>query len=340
MLAFSWAIFSEIPTLHAYYYPDIEKNNNFVDDSEKERTKFNSSIKLLWLVLLFTVCIYIFLNPALLFFRNLIIFLVWGTQLFVVLNVFRIVFYSIVGVKKNYLYFSAQHNSMRILSTTIFTFLNIIPLNKVLSLTNKNNISALYDFWITVFYFSINIVFNFFILCIVMFFMQDIFIYIKQKSLYNKVRSNLTENFKLSFDFETYLKNVWMSIYSVNRSLKFLIKVYYSILILATYGLKIIGSMVILIKRFRNKIIKYLRKLGIVLISMDPNYIIALSARLSALISIIVTFIIFKYESIISQNGLDIMEFVFTIFLLPVIFNEIMKLRKAKSLKLYRGNHD
>lgn len=339
-MAFTWAIFSEIPTLHAYYYPDIEKTNNSVDDFEKERTEFNSSINLLWLVLLIVMCIYIFLNPSLLFFRNIIIFLVWGSQLFVVLNVFRIVFYSIVGVKKNYLYFSAQHNSMRILSTTIFTFLNIIPLSKLLPLINKNNFSGLYDFWITVFYFSINIVFNFFILCIVMFFMQDIFIYIKQKSLYKKVRTNLAENFKLSLDFETYLKNVWMSIYSVNRSLKFLIKVYYSILVLATYGLKIIEFMVILIKRFRNKIIKYLRKLGIVLISMDPNYIIALSARLSALISIIITFIIFKYESIISQNGLDIMEFVFTIFLLPVIFNEILKLRKAKSLKLYKGNHD
>lgn len=71
--------------------------------------------------------------------------------------------------------------------------------------------------------------------------------------------------------------------------------------------------------------------MGIILISMDSNYIIALSARVSILISIVITFIIFKYESIISENGLDVMEFIFTIFLLPFIFNEILKLRKSKS---------
>lgn len=91
------------------------------------------------------------------------------------------------------------------------------------------------------------------------------------------------------------------------------------------------GFLVIRVKIVRNKTVKYSRKFGISLIKLNSDYIIALSARISVVISLTITYVLFKYFSIISDIGLDVMEFIFTIFLLPVIFNEIMKLRKVKS---------
>lgn len=161
--------------------------------------------------------------------------------------------------------------------------------------------------------------------------MKDISIYIKLKSLFKKVKPHIEENFLLSLYIENFKKNIWEKTYSVNHIFKILIKFSYSIFVLVSYVIRVIGFVVTFIKKVRNTLIKNLNKMGIILISMDSNYIIALSARVSILISIVITFIIFKYESIISENGLDVMEFIFTIFLLPFIFNEILKLRKSKS---------
>lgn len=333
LLVTSWAIFNIFPTLYDYYYPNIENGNNSVNNDENERIRFNNRINLFWLVIFLIGYIYVFTRTDLIFLKKTILYLTWGIQLFVILSVFRIVFYSIVGIKKNYLYFSAQHNSMRVLSTTLvnFLFIFVFPLNSFLSLKTQNNSSGVYDLLITIFYFSLNTVFNFFIICIVIFFMKDISIYIKLKSLFKKFKPHIEENFLPSLYIENFKKNIWEKTYSANHIFKIIIKFSYSILVLISYITRVIGFVVTFFKKVRNTLIKNLYKMGIILISMDSNYIIALSARVSILISIVITFIIFKYESIISEKGLDVMEFIFTIFLLPFIFNEILKLRKSKS---------
>lgn len=48
-----------------------------------------------------------------------------------------------------------------------------------------------------------------------------------------------------------------------------------------------------------------------------------MAARLSLIYSSTITFIIFSYYNVISNNGFLIFEFMTTIFLLPIIFNEI-----------------
>lgn len=257
--------------------------------------------------------------------------MIWGAQFVVTANVFSIVFYSIVGIKKEYIYFSAQHNSMRHLSTMIFLFLSLFPVGNLFLLISKNNSTLLDDFFNTFFFVSLCVVFNFFIICISIFFAQDIMVYIKEKSLYKKIRKKISENFRLSTYIEKLKRDLWKKTYLMMNPLKFLCRFFYSILLLVSYIINIMGFLVIRVKIVRNKTVKYSRKFGISLIKLNSDYIIALSARISVVISLTITYVLFKYFSIISDIGLDVMEFIFTIFLLPVIFNEIMKLRKVKS---------
>ncbi|WP_181236407.1 hypothetical protein [Enterococcus avium] len=319
--------------MHAYYYPNMDNKNNrgHEDFYEVKRAKFNSWINFLWM-LVFLICyIYIYMNPKFIILKKIVTYMIWGAQFVVTANVFSIVFYSIVGIKKKYIYFSAQHNSMRHLSTMIFLFLSLFPVGNLFLLISKNNSTLLDDFFNTFFFVSLCVVFNFFIICISIFFAQDIMVYIKEKSLYKKIRKKISENFRLSTYIEKLKRDLWKKTYLMMNPLKFLCRFFYSILLLVSYIINIMGFLVIRVKIVRNKTVKYSRKFGISLIKLNSDYIIALSARISVVISLTITYVLFKYFSIISDIGLDVMEFIFTIFLLPVIFNEIMKLRKVKS---------
>lgn len=67
--------------------------------------------------------------------------------------------------------------------------------------------------------------------------------------------------------------------------------------------------------------------------------VIYIIARLSVIYSISVTFFIFNYYEVISRSGLSFFEFIATIFLLPLIFNEIKDFReRSNNMKVKEVN--
>lgn len=64
---------------------------------------------------------------------------------------------------------------------------------------------------------------------------------------------------------------------------------------------------------------------------MNFDKIVYLVARISFIYSIALTYIIFNYFSVISDSGFIFFEFMATIFLLPIIFNEITKFKESNS---------
>ncbi len=89
--------------MHAYYYPNMDNKNNrgHEDFYEVKRAKFNSWINFLWM-LVFLICyIYIYMNPKFIILKKIVTYMIWGAQFVVTANVFSIVFYSIVGIKRN-----------------------------------------------------------------------------------------------------------------------------------------------------------------------------------------------------------------------------------------------
>ena len=104
----------------------------------------------------------------------------------------------------------------------------------------------------------------------------------------------------------------------------FYIFVYFFILLIEIL-IKGMNIFVLYLSYFYNLLTRAFKFICIKIYNYEAGYVIAITSRISIVLAISITFILFKYNHLISQDGVDILEFICTIFFLPVIFRGISK---------------
>lgn len=321
-----WLLLCSFPTMYIYYYPDeVNTDNQSHSNQKKKQSYFESWLRLFLFLVITLLYIYASVKKILLI-TSVFNIIVYTFYLFTIIQILIIVFDSIFRRKK-YSSFSTEHNSMKHLSN-FFCLLIIIAKPEYLpqlieKTTNSNQIVS--DIKYSLVYLSLNIVFCFFILAVSIFLIQDILIYLSKKNWYKK-RSE--EKRTLFLDcikkIELHKNNIWL-LYS-QASLKKIIYVFvYFFILLTEILIKGMNIFILYLSYFCNVLAKTIKFICTKIYNYEAGYILAITSRISIVLAISITFILFKYNQLISENGVDILEFICTIFFLPIVFRGISK---------------
>lgn len=328
VISISWLLLNTFPTLYAYYNPDLEKNST-ENELSSNKEKFENNIRIISSILYIILIIYIFFVV-----KNSYISLVFSIfiliiPLYAMLYVSKVVFYSILGVRKTYQYSTAHHTSMKYLTSMLLLIFMItkpalmLLINQVFVLQNIFN-----ELLEVLFYLMISTFFIFLIFTISILLIQDIILYIRLKTNNKSLKFGIKRvRYPLRIE-KIYEKkeSIWKK---YSKKEKRYSKIWYSLLYLILDIIDSFRKLSLIIIQQCNSQLKSLLNFFVCIIkkitSFSVDYIIAISARFSVIIATSITYIIYKYNEFITNQGMDIIEFFFTIFLLPIIFNEISR---------------
>lgn len=173
-----------------------------------------------------------------------------------------------------------------------------------------------------IFIFSlINSLLIFFILLSIYLMIKDLgdwfFIEIAQDT-YNKHKVKIDQ-------IKKSIKNFFNSIITIN-----IIYIFKEVILILTIFLNVLWSIFIL------PIWGLLKNL----FSLNNGYLTAILLRLSMLLGLVITFLLFKYNNTISSNGVDIFELLLTVIFIPIIYSSIIRFRERVAAQIKKDKSE
>lgn len=300
------------------------------ENNTEKRQKINDHGKFRILVSVLVIIAYIFFILSSL--KNN------GNFLFSVLMVFSISFYILSYIFSIFIFAKGILNSTITLNSsdiqkglyaltlaTTFIYYSSDKLSIIdFGLITENVIFV--DFFITLSYLTFHSVNSFIIVANIINIIYNLSIYLNYKIKPSYTQRNKPFNLKhndITSKIDIMTDKIYEQIKLSNIFKRLFLVIAYVLLFTVEISFNLIYPVFHIPIHYLLKFLKWLIKKFKNLHLINFGKAIYMAARLSLIYSSTITFIIFSYYNVISNNGFLIFEFMTTIFLLPIIFNEI-----------------
>lgn len=185
-------------------------------------------------------------------------------------------------------------------------------LEKVTSIYISNNlISDLYKIFIFGF---LNSLFIFLILLTSYLMLKDLGDWFFAEIVKDIYGSFKTKNSKTKKAFERFQK------FLIN---KYTIYLFYEVILFISIFFDVIQNIIL------QPIFNIAKKIFLI----DNGYFTAMLLRFSILSGLVITFLFFKYDSLISSNGMEVFELLLTVLFIPIIYSNIIRFRNRVTIQ-------